>query len=74
MNGAACDHPCCPEHADGPEDSHASDDTQKLVRDLGRFIEDVGDDDPAQTEKFFRLRERVRCYYAGISSRRRIDQ
>jgi hypothetical protein len=66
MNGNRCDHPCCPEHSD-PEDSQPSSATEQLVADLWRFIEDVSEDDPERIDKFFRLRERVRCYYAGES-------
>jgi len=35
----------------------------QLLRALWRFIEDVTEEDPARTEKFFALRCRVRQYY-----------
>lgn len=35
-------------------------DTRKLVSDLWWFIENVGDDTPDRTSRFFALRERVR--------------
>jgi hypothetical protein len=35
----------------------------QLVRALWRFIEDVTEDDPARTDKFFALRFRVREFY-----------
>jgi len=36
----------------------------KLVTDLWNFIENVTDEDPGRTDKFFALRNRVRMYYA----------
>ena len=36
-----------------------------LIRDLWDFIENVTDEDPARTDKFFALRERVRDHYAN---------
>ena len=36
-----------------------------LIRDLWDFIENVTDDDPARTDKFFALRERVRDHCAN---------
>ena len=37
-----------------------------LTRDLWDFIENVTDADPARTDKFFALRERVRNHYADF--------
>ena len=39
-----------------------------LIRDLWDFVENVTDADPARTEKFFALRERVRNHYADFGS------
>lgn len=39
---------------------------RKLIRDLWNFVENVTDDDPARTDKFFALRERVRNHYASL--------
>jgi hypothetical protein len=39
---------------------------RKLIRDLWNFVENVTDDDPARTCKFFALRERVRNHYASL--------
>jgi hypothetical protein len=38
-------------------------DASQLIRDLWSFIENVTDDDPERTGKFFALRERVRKFY-----------
>jgi hypothetical protein len=38
----------------------------ELIRDLWDFIENVTDEDPARTDKFFALRERVRNHYADF--------
>ena len=40
-------------------------DESQLIRDLWYFIENVTDDDPERTDKFFALRERVRTFYAN---------
>lgn len=37
-----------------------------LIRDLWDFIENVTDEDPTRTDKFFALRERVRNHYADF--------
>ena len=37
-----------------------------LIRDLWDFIENVTGEDPARTDKFFALRERVRNHYADF--------
>jgi hypothetical protein len=37
-----------------------------LIRDLWGFIENVTDADPARTDKFFALRERVRNHYTDF--------
>ncbi len=37
-----------------------------LIRDLWDFIENVTGEDPARTDKFFALRERVRNQYADF--------
>lgn len=39
-----------------------------LIRDLWDFVENVTDADPARTDKFFALRERVRNHYADFGS------
>jgi hypothetical protein len=39
--------------------------TSQLIRDLWNFIENVTDDDPERTDKFFALRERVREFYGS---------
>jgi len=39
--------------------------TRQLISDLWKFIEDVPEDDPERTDKFFALRERVRQFYAN---------
>jgi len=39
-----------------------------LIRDLWDFVENVTDADPARTDKFFALRERVRKHYADFGS------
>ena len=39
--------------------------TGELIRDLWDFIENVTDEDPTRTDKFFALRERVRNHYAS---------
>jgi hypothetical protein len=36
-----------------------------LITALWDFIENVGDEDPERTDKFFALREKVRNYLAG---------
>jgi hypothetical protein len=36
---------------------------ERLIRQLWQFIENVGDDDPERSHKFFALRCRVREYY-----------
>lgn len=38
----------------------------ELIRDLWDFIENVTDEDPARTDKFFALREQVRNHYANL--------
>jgi hypothetical protein len=38
----------------------------ELIRDLWDFIENVTDEDPARTDTFFALRERVRSHYADF--------
>jgi len=38
----------------------------ELIRDLWDFIENVTDEAPARTDKFFALRERVRNHYADF--------
>ena len=38
----------------------------ELIRELWNFIENVTDADPARTDKFFALRERVRNHYADF--------
>jgi len=38
----------------------------ELIRDLWDFIENVTDEDPVRTDKFFALRERVRNHYADF--------
>lgn len=43
-----------------------------LVTDLWNFIENVTDEDPARTDKFFALRNRVRMYYAHAGKRLRL--
>jgi hypothetical protein len=42
-------------------------DQNELIRDLWSFVENVTDDDPERTEKFFALRERVRNYFLDSS-------
>ena len=37
-----------------------------LIRDLWDFIENVTDEDPTRTDKFFALRERIRNHYATL--------
>lgn len=37
--------------------------SKELVNDLWWFIENVTDEDPERTDKFFALRERVRNFY-----------
>jgi hypothetical protein len=37
----------------------------KLIHDLWYFIENVSDEDPERTDKFFALRARVRDFYAS---------
>lgn len=56
-----------------PESYQASEDLRqrnrtadRLITPLWRFIEDVGDDDPERTDKFFALREKVRNYRANF--------
>jgi hypothetical protein len=38
----------------------------ELIRDLWNFVENVTDADPARTDKFFALRERVRNHWADF--------
>ncbi len=38
---------------------------EDLVKDLWYFIENVTDEDPERSDKFFSLRERVRNFYAN---------
>jgi hypothetical protein len=40
--------------------------TDGLIRDLWDFIESVTDENPARTDKFFALRERVRNHYTDF--------
>ncbi len=40
----------------------------KLIKDLRNFVENVTDEDPDRTDKFFALRERVRNHYASRST------
>jgi hypothetical protein len=40
----------------------------ELIRDLWGFIENVTDDDPERTDKFFSLRERVRNHFFDLSA------
>ena len=42
-------------------------DENNLIRNLWSFIENVTDDDPERTDKFFALRERVRNYFLDSS-------
>jgi hypothetical protein len=44
-------------------------DGSQLIHDLWGFIENVNDDDPERTDKFFALRERVRDFYAREEQR-----
>ena len=44
-------------------------DGSQLIHDLWGFIENVNDDDPERTDKFFALRERVRDFYANEEQR-----
>jgi hypothetical protein len=46
----------------------------QLIRDLWRFIEDVSEDDPERTDKFFALRERVRNFHESEGTRARTWQ
>ncbi len=43
--------------------------TRELVRDLWNFIENINEDDPECTDRFFALRERVRRFYAEQDGR-----
>ena len=40
----------------------------ELIKDLWDFVENVTDEDPDRTDKFFALRERVRNHYASRST------
>ena len=40
----------------------------ELIKDLWNFVENVTDEDPDRTDKFFALRERVRNHYASPST------